>query len=164
MNHKSSDLSWLPHVTLRLIIKTCSLYSTHWVGKEQCLLCCGSRLTLFRQGDNDGDSFIEIRCRRPEKDEGKIKICGVFYFRTKKNSRATVELHVAHFFSQSFGRCGIWSWQWYPSCLCCQGSGQDWPCRCTLPVQREAVCIILPGGTGRNWTTPTFTVCKCCSP
>lgn len=99
MNHKSSDLSWLSHVTLRLIIKTCSLYSTHWVGKEQCLLCCGNRLALFRQGDNNGDSFIEIRCRRPEKDEGKIKICGVFCFRTKKSSTATVELHVAHFFS-----------------------------------------------------------------
>ncbi|XP_051235438.1 malignant fibrous histiocytoma-amplified sequence 1 homolog [Dicentrarchus labrax] len=53
----------------RLIIKTCSLYSTHWVGKEQCLLCCGNRLALVKQNNRDEDPFIEIRCRRPEKDE-----------------------------------------------------------------------------------------------
>ncbi|XP_059202351.1 malignant fibrous histiocytoma-amplified sequence 1 homolog [Centropristis striata] len=53
----------------RVIIKTCSLYQTHWVGREQCLLCCGNRLTLVRQKDTDGDPFIEIRCRRPEKGE-----------------------------------------------------------------------------------------------
>ncbi|XP_041839153.1 malignant fibrous histiocytoma-amplified sequence 1 isoform X2 [Melanotaenia boesemani] len=53
----------------RIIIKTCSLYPTHWVGKEQCLLCCGNRLALVRQRNKDGDSFIEIRCRRPEKNE-----------------------------------------------------------------------------------------------
>ncbi|XP_030582237.1 malignant fibrous histiocytoma-amplified sequence 1 [Archocentrus centrarchus] len=53
----------------RLVIKTCSLYSTHWVGKELCLLCCGNRLTLVRQRNKDGDSFIEVRCRRPEKDK-----------------------------------------------------------------------------------------------
>ncbi|XP_047435872.1 malignant fibrous histiocytoma-amplified sequence 1 homolog isoform X2 [Mugil cephalus] len=50
----------------RVIIKTCSLYPTHWVGREQCLLCCGNRLALMRQRNEDGDSFIEIRCRRPE--------------------------------------------------------------------------------------------------
>ncbi|XP_074523030.1 malignant fibrous histiocytoma-amplified sequence 1 [Halichoeres trimaculatus] len=54
----------------RLIIKTCSLYSTHWVGRERCLLCCGNRLCLVRQQNSDEDPFIEIRCRRPEKDEG----------------------------------------------------------------------------------------------
>lgn len=41
------------------------------MGREQCLLCCGNRLALLRQKNKDGDSFIEIRCRRPEKDEGK---------------------------------------------------------------------------------------------
>ncbi|KAM4593563.1 malignant fibrous histiocytoma-amplified sequence 1 isoform 3-T3 [Odontesthes bonariensis] len=55
----------------RIIIKTCSLYPTHWVGKEQCLLCCGNRLAVMRQRIKDGDSFIEIRSRRPEKNEGK---------------------------------------------------------------------------------------------
>uniref|UniRef100_A0A4W6ENK4 Si:ch211-210p4.6 n=1 Tax=Lates calcarifer TaxID=8187 RepID=A0A4W6ENK4_LATCA len=55
----------------RLIVKTCSLYATHWVGKEQSLFCCGNKLALVRQRTTDGDPFIEIRCRRPEKDEGK---------------------------------------------------------------------------------------------
>lgn len=58
-------------LTNRVIIKTCSLYLTHWVGKEHCLLCCGNRLALVRPKNKDGDSFIEIRCRRPEKNEGK---------------------------------------------------------------------------------------------
>uniref|UniRef100_UPI0037E8CCFE malignant fibrous histiocytoma-amplified sequence 1 n=1 Tax=Semicossyphus pulcher TaxID=241346 RepID=UPI0037E8CCFE len=52
----------------RVIIKTCSLYPTHWVGREQCLLCCGNRLCLVRHQSKDEDPFIEIRCRRPEKD------------------------------------------------------------------------------------------------
>ncbi|XP_034535462.1 malignant fibrous histiocytoma-amplified sequence 1 homolog [Notolabrus celidotus] len=54
----------------RLIVKTCSLYPTHWVGREQFLLCCGHLLCLVRQQDKDEDPFIEIRCRRPEKDKG----------------------------------------------------------------------------------------------
>ncbi|CAJ1049606.1 malignant fibrous histiocytoma-amplified sequence 1 homolog [Xyrichtys novacula] len=54
----------------RVIVKTCSLYPTHWVGREQCLLCCGNRLCLVRQNDKDEDPFIEIRSRRPEQDEG----------------------------------------------------------------------------------------------
>ncbi|KAM7015168.1 malignant fibrous histiocytoma-amplified sequence 1 [Tautogolabrus adspersus] len=53
----------------RVIVKTCSLYPTHWVGREQCLLCCGNRLCLVRQEKRDEDPFIEIRCRRPEIDE-----------------------------------------------------------------------------------------------
>ncbi|KAM4602463.1 malignant fibrous histiocytoma-amplified sequence 1 [Polymixia lowei] len=52
----------------RLTIKTCSLYPTHWVGRDQCLLCCGNRLVLLKQRSKDGDPFIEIRCRRPEED------------------------------------------------------------------------------------------------
>ncbi|XP_040898006.1 malignant fibrous histiocytoma-amplified sequence 1 homolog isoform X2 [Toxotes jaculatrix] len=53
----------------RMIIKTCSLFATHWVGKEQSLFCCGNKLALVRQRNKDEDPFIEIRCRRPEKDE-----------------------------------------------------------------------------------------------
>ncbi|XP_056232533.1 malignant fibrous histiocytoma-amplified sequence 1 homolog [Seriola aureovittata] len=53
----------------RVTIKTCSLFTTHWAGREQSLLCCGNRLVLVRQRNKDGDPFIEIRCRRPEKDE-----------------------------------------------------------------------------------------------
>ena len=51
----------------------CSLYMTHWVGREQSLLCCGNRLVLLRQRNKDGDPFMEVRCRRPEKNEGKKK-------------------------------------------------------------------------------------------
>ncbi|XP_070817242.1 malignant fibrous histiocytoma-amplified sequence 1 homolog [Chaetodon trifascialis] len=74
---KQDDLSvhvyFLPEIPHgffhRVIIATCSLYQTHWVGRQQCLLCCGNRLALVRQRNKDGDPFIEIRCRRPEKDE-----------------------------------------------------------------------------------------------
>lgn len=41
------------------------------MGREQSLFCNGNRLVLVRQKNKDGDSFIEIRCRRPEKDGGK---------------------------------------------------------------------------------------------
>ncbi|XP_042270339.1 malignant fibrous histiocytoma-amplified sequence 1 homolog [Thunnus maccoyii] len=72
---KQDDLSvhmyFLPEIPHgffhRVIIKTCFLYPTHWVGREQCLLCCGNRLALVRQKIEDGDPFIEIRCRRPDK-------------------------------------------------------------------------------------------------
>lgn len=74
---KQDDLSihvyFLPEIPHgffhRVIIKTCSLYPTYWAGRQQCLLCCGNRLAVVRQKDKDGDPFIEIRCRRPEKDE-----------------------------------------------------------------------------------------------
>ncbi|XP_026234834.1 malignant fibrous histiocytoma-amplified sequence 1 homolog isoform X2 [Anabas testudineus] len=74
---KQDDLSvhvyFLPEIPHgffhRVIIKTCSLFPTHWVGREQCLLCCGNRLALVRQRNKDGDPLIEIRCRRPEKGE-----------------------------------------------------------------------------------------------
>ncbi|TKS69512.1 Malignant fibrous histiocytoma-amplified sequence 1 -like protein [Collichthys lucidus] len=60
----------IPHgFFYRVIIKTCSLYPSHWVGREQCLLCCGNRLAVVRQKNKDGDPFIEIRCRRPDKNE-----------------------------------------------------------------------------------------------
>ncbi|KAM7424583.1 hypothetical protein PAMA_000774 [Pampus argenteus] len=73
---KQDDLSvhiyFLPEIPYgffhRAIIKACVLYPTHWVGREQCLLCCGNRLALVSQRNNDGDLFIEIRCRRPEKN------------------------------------------------------------------------------------------------
>ncbi|XP_071345529.1 malignant fibrous histiocytoma-amplified sequence 1 homolog isoform X2 [Trachinotus anak] len=74
---KQDDLSvhvyFLPEIPHgffhRVTIKTCSLYATHWVGREQSLFCCGNRLVLVRQRNQDVDPFIEIRCRRPEKDE-----------------------------------------------------------------------------------------------
>nr|XP_046250861.1 probable serine/threonine-protein kinase roco5 isoform X2 [Scatophagus argus] len=71
---KQDDLSvqvyFLPEIPHgffhRVIVMTCSLYPTHWVGREQCLLCCGNRLALVKQKNKDGDWYIEIRCRRPE--------------------------------------------------------------------------------------------------
>ncbi|XP_021462487.1 malignant fibrous histiocytoma-amplified sequence 1 homolog [Oncorhynchus mykiss] len=58
----------------RLIIKTCSLYPIHWIGKDHCLLSSGDKLVLMREnnkdGDNkDGDQHIQIRCKRPETSE-----------------------------------------------------------------------------------------------
>ncbi|XP_040003008.1 malignant fibrous histiocytoma-amplified sequence 1 [Xiphias gladius] len=53
----------------RGIIKMCSLYTTYWLGRERSLFCSGNRLVLVRQRNKDEDPFIEIRCRRPEKNE-----------------------------------------------------------------------------------------------
>lgn len=59
------------YLYFRLVIKTCSLYPTHWIGKDHCLLSSGDKLVLMREnnkdGDNeDGDQHIQIRCKRPE--------------------------------------------------------------------------------------------------
>ncbi|KAK6288414.1 hypothetical protein J4Q44_G00388860 [Coregonus suidteri] len=53
----------------RLIIKTCSLYPTHWIGKDHCLLSSGDKLVLMREDNKDGDPYIQIRCKRPETSE-----------------------------------------------------------------------------------------------
>ncbi|XP_073693063.1 malignant fibrous histiocytoma-amplified sequence 1 homolog [Garra rufa] len=49
----------------RLAIRTCSLYSPYWIGKDQCMLCCGDRRFLLRERF-DEDPFIEIRCKESE--------------------------------------------------------------------------------------------------
>ncbi|XP_050969628.1 malignant fibrous histiocytoma-amplified sequence 1 homolog [Labeo rohita] len=49
----------------RLVIRTCSLYSPYWIGKDQCMLCCGDRRFLLRER-RDEDQFIEIRCKETE--------------------------------------------------------------------------------------------------
>ncbi|XP_016430546.1 malignant fibrous histiocytoma-amplified sequence 1 homolog [Sinocyclocheilus rhinocerous] len=49
----------------RLVIRTCSLYSPYWIGKDQCVLCCGDRRFLLRERC-DEDQFIEIRCKESE--------------------------------------------------------------------------------------------------
>ncbi|XP_043101468.1 malignant fibrous histiocytoma-amplified sequence 1 [Puntigrus tetrazona] len=49
----------------RLVIRVCSLYSPYWMGKDQCVLCCGDRRFLLRER-HDGDQFIEIRCKETE--------------------------------------------------------------------------------------------------
>ncbi|XP_036400129.1 malignant fibrous histiocytoma-amplified sequence 1 [Megalops cyprinoides] len=59
----------IPHGLFhRLIIKACSFYPAHWVGKELCLLSSGERLVLLKErcGNKDEDQFIVIRCRRPD--------------------------------------------------------------------------------------------------
>ncbi|XP_049326910.1 malignant fibrous histiocytoma-amplified sequence 1 homolog isoform X2 [Astyanax mexicanus] len=46
----------------RLVIRICSLYSTYWIGQNQCLFSCGSKRVLLREHlTEDGDQFIEIR-------------------------------------------------------------------------------------------------------
>ncbi|XP_042616611.1 malignant fibrous histiocytoma-amplified sequence 1-like [Cyprinus carpio] len=49
----------------RLVIRTCSLYSPYWIGKDQCVLCCGDKRFLLRE-HCDEDQFIEIRCKESE--------------------------------------------------------------------------------------------------
>ncbi|KAM6980609.1 malignant fibrous histiocytoma-amplified sequence 1 [Aplochiton taeniatus] len=50
----------------RLVIKTCSLYPSHWIGKDQCLLYSDRAQVLLRQRTVEEDQCIEIRCKRPE--------------------------------------------------------------------------------------------------
>ncbi|XP_067305915.1 malignant fibrous histiocytoma-amplified sequence 1 [Pseudorasbora parva] len=49
----------------RLVIRTCSLYSPYWLGKDQCMLCCGNIRFLLRERC-DEDQFIEIRCKESD--------------------------------------------------------------------------------------------------
>lgn len=53
----------------RLIIKTCSLYPAHWIGKDQCLLSTNRTEVLLRQRTMEEDQYIEIRSRKPEDNE-----------------------------------------------------------------------------------------------
>ncbi|KAI1890192.1 hypothetical protein AGOR_G00171150 [Albula goreensis] len=53
----------------RLIIKCCSFYPTHWVGRDHCLVSNSTRLVLLKQKCVNEDQLIEIRCKRP--DSGK---------------------------------------------------------------------------------------------
>ncbi|XP_056602695.1 malignant fibrous histiocytoma-amplified sequence 1 [Triplophysa dalaica] len=46
----------------RLVIRICSWYTSYWMGKDQCLICCGSKRILLRE-HIDEDPFIEIRCK-----------------------------------------------------------------------------------------------------
>ncbi|KAJ8340121.1 hypothetical protein SKAU_G00347540 [Synaphobranchus kaupii] len=48
----------------RLIIKSCSFYPVHWVGKDHCLLSASDRLVLLKETRLRGDQLIEIRCKR----------------------------------------------------------------------------------------------------
>uniref|UniRef100_W5LWH4 Si:ch211-210p4.6 n=1 Tax=Lepisosteus oculatus TaxID=7918 RepID=W5LWH4_LEPOC len=51
----------------RLIIKVCSLYAPHWVGREKCLVISNAKCLLLKENHEEDDQFIEIRCRRPQK-------------------------------------------------------------------------------------------------
>ncbi|KAJ8417695.1 hypothetical protein AAFF_G00225380 [Aldrovandia affinis] len=51
----------------RLIIRACSFYPTHWVGKDHCLVSSSNRLVLLKEKCARGDQLIEIRCRRPDR-------------------------------------------------------------------------------------------------
>ncbi|XP_072527671.1 malignant fibrous histiocytoma-amplified sequence 1 isoform X2 [Salminus brasiliensis] len=52
----------------RLVIKICSIYSTYWIGKDQCLFSCGKRRVLLREHVKDGDQFIEMRGKSSDVD------------------------------------------------------------------------------------------------
>ncbi|KAI4896254.1 hypothetical protein NFI96_031502 [Prochilodus magdalenae] len=53
----------IPHSFFhRLVIKICSIFSTYWIGKDQCLFSCGKRRVLLRHRSvPDEDQFIEMR-------------------------------------------------------------------------------------------------------
>ncbi|XP_069480153.1 malignant fibrous histiocytoma-amplified sequence 1-like isoform X2 [Ambystoma mexicanum] len=49
----------------RLMVKACSFYRTHWVGKLMFLLVSNGRPLLIKENNVMGDSYIEIRGRKP---------------------------------------------------------------------------------------------------
>ncbi|KAL2088945.1 hypothetical protein ACEWY4_015844 [Coilia grayii] len=53
----------------RLIVKTCSFYPVHWVGKDQCCFRSGNTLTLVKTKTVNEDQCIEIRCKDQGQDE-----------------------------------------------------------------------------------------------
>ncbi|XP_028811676.1 malignant fibrous histiocytoma-amplified sequence 1 isoform X2 [Denticeps clupeoides] len=58
----------LPHGFFhRLIIKTCTFYPTHWVGKDLCFFMSGTKMMLLKE-KHEVDPFIEIRLREPHGD------------------------------------------------------------------------------------------------
>uniref|UniRef100_A0A8C4RIY7 Si:ch211-210p4.6 n=1 Tax=Erpetoichthys calabaricus TaxID=27687 RepID=A0A8C4RIY7_ERPCA len=71
-NDKEDDIRvlvyFLPEVPqgffARLIIRTCSLFSPHWVGFQTCLVVSNSVELLIKE-KHEEDQFMEIRCRRP---------------------------------------------------------------------------------------------------
>ncbi|XP_048861121.1 malignant fibrous histiocytoma-amplified sequence 1 isoform X2 [Brienomyrus brachyistius] len=57
----------IPHgVFHRLIVRLCSMYSTHWVGNSCLLAGYEAVLVLVKKSTDIDDQYIEIRCKRPE--------------------------------------------------------------------------------------------------
>ncbi|XP_072277759.1 malignant fibrous histiocytoma-amplified sequence 1 homolog [Pyxicephalus adspersus] len=51
----------------RLMVKSCSFYTTHWVEKDSFLLVNNGKPLLIKQNNQRADSYLEIRSRRPGK-------------------------------------------------------------------------------------------------
>uniref|UniRef100_A0A3B3R3U9 Si:ch211-210p4.6 n=2 Tax=Paramormyrops kingsleyae TaxID=1676925 RepID=A0A3B3R3U9_9TELE len=57
----------IPHgVFHRLIVRMCSIFSTHWVGNSCLLAGYEAVLVLVKKSTDSDDQYIEIRCKRPE--------------------------------------------------------------------------------------------------
>ncbi|KAM3935080.1 malignant fibrous histiocytoma-amplified sequence 1 homolog [Leptodactylus fuscus] len=50
----------------RLMVKSCSFYSTHWVEKDNFLLANNGKPLLVKQFNQRADSYLEIRSRKPK--------------------------------------------------------------------------------------------------
>ncbi|XP_069824381.1 malignant fibrous histiocytoma-amplified sequence 1-like [Dendropsophus ebraccatus] len=50
----------------RLMVKSCSFYSTHWVEKNNFLLANNGKPLLVKQFNQRADSYLEIRSRKPK--------------------------------------------------------------------------------------------------
>ncbi|XP_073515645.1 malignant fibrous histiocytoma-amplified sequence 1 homolog [Phyllobates terribilis] len=50
----------------RLMVKSCSFYSTHWVEKDKFLLANNGKPLLVKQFNQRADSYLEIRSRKPK--------------------------------------------------------------------------------------------------
>ncbi|XP_066440147.1 malignant fibrous histiocytoma-amplified sequence 1 homolog [Eleutherodactylus coqui] len=51
----------------RLMVKSCSFYSTHWVEKDNFLLANNGKALLVKQFNQRADSYLEIRSRKPKR-------------------------------------------------------------------------------------------------
>ncbi|XP_056383100.1 malignant fibrous histiocytoma-amplified sequence 1 homolog [Hyla sarda] len=50
----------------RLMVKSCSFYSTHWVEKDNFLLVNNGKPLLIKQFNQWADSYLEMRSRKPK--------------------------------------------------------------------------------------------------
>ncbi|XP_075043919.1 malignant fibrous histiocytoma-amplified sequence 1 homolog isoform X2 [Mixophyes fleayi] len=51
----------------RLMVKSCSFYTTHWVEKASFLLVNNGKPLLIKENNQRADSYLEMRSRRPRK-------------------------------------------------------------------------------------------------
>ncbi|CAJ0943624.1 unnamed protein product [Ranitomeya imitator] len=84
----------------RLMVKSCSFYSTHWVEKDKFLLANNGKPLLVKQFNQRADSYLEIRSRKPKGPNGYSK--GIFPLSRLSSKLLNIEITTPR-----RKRCGI---------------------------------------------------------